>query len=157
MQNFFFWKISKNIFILQTERLEDTNKELEAIQKNSRDLEDQVKTLRQSIENFDRLHQNLVQRTFHYEQQLKKEEEEREKLKKDLEKEKDCLLIKNKIIEDQQATIKQLRDKAEEAKSALKKNQSLERIIDIEREEKLELQEMVEVICKKISTLQSLI
>lgn len=88
---------------------------------------------------------------------MKKEEEEREKLKKDLEKEKDCLLIKNKIIEDQQATIKQLRDKAEEAKSALKKNQSLERIIDIEREEKLELQEMVEVTCKKISTLQSLI
>lgn len=132
--------------------MEDTNKELESIRKNSKDLEDQVRILRQSIENFDRMHQNLISKTGDYESQTKRlqdhverVEAENKKLKNDLENEKDSLLIKNKIIEDQQETIKQMREKSEEYKSVLKKNQSLERLINIEREEKLELQDAVEV------------
>ncbi|KAK6626175.1 hypothetical protein RUM43_006481 [Polyplax serrata] len=135
----------------KTERLEDTNKELDSIRRNSKELEEQVKLLRQSIESFDQLHQNLIGKTTDYENQirnlqgeLKHFDENNTKLRGELENEKDALLIKNKIIDDQQETIKQLREKAEEVKTLMKKNESLERMINIERDEKLELQDAVE-------------
>lgn len=111
-----------------------------------------MQTLRQAIDNFDKTQKSLVQRTNDYEQQITKDQQlleaiqqEKKKLLDELENGKDSLLIKNKIIEDQQETIKQLRDKYDEMRSILRRNQSLERIIDVEREEKLELQEAVEV------------
>ena len=70
---------------------------------------------------------------------------ENDKLKMSSANDKDSLLIKNKIIEDQQETIKQLKEKCEKMKSVTTKNQSLERIIDLERAEKLELQDALEV------------
>ena len=133
--------------------MENTSKELDIIRNNSKELEEQIKNLKKNVDNFEKVHENLMSQTSNLnETEFKKLREknklieiENDKLKVSSANDKDSLLIKNKIIEDQQETIKQLKEKCEKIKSVTTKNQSLERIIDLERAEKLELQDALEV------------
>lgn len=118
---------------------------MESIRGKSIELEEQVKALRKSIENFEAMHQSLLKERQSFEEVIQRIEGENSEIQERLNNEKDSVMIKNKIIQDQQETIKQLREKSQEAKGMARKLESLERLVNIEREEKLELQETVEV------------
>ncbi|KAL0273318.1 UNVERIFIED_CONTAM: hypothetical protein PYX00_006014 [Menopon gallinae] len=142
-------ELTKKSLREKCEALEETSKELESIRAKSVLLEDQVRALRKSMENIETIHQSLLKERQSYEELIEKIKGENMDMQERLNNEKDSVLIKNKIIQDQQETIKRLRDKVEEVKNMTKKIESLEKLVSLEREEKLEQQETIERLKRK--------